>query len=74
MLTEVSLVAAVSLVSAGVVSLALCLIFLLIVYLKGGKDDLIVAAKALREIRDVGVAPAVRAALERRPGRDDGPS
>ena len=54
-------------------SLALCLLFLLVVYLKGGREDLEAAAKALREVRDVGVAPAVRAALERRSKRDIDP-
>jgi hypothetical protein len=51
------------------VSLALCLLFLLVVYLKGGKDDMEAAGRALRHVRDVGIAPAVRAALERRNGR-----
>ena len=54
-----------------VVSFTLCLLFLLVVYLKGGKDDLEVAAKALHKIRDVGPASAVRAAVERRTGSDD---
>ena len=70
--TEI-LVAAV-LAAMPVVGLALCLLFLLVVYLKGGKDDLEAAAKALREVRDVGVAPAIRAALERRSNRNAGSS
>ncbi len=71
---EYPLVLAVVLGLAAVVSLALCLLFLLVVYLKGGKDDLEVAAKALREVRDVGVGPTIRAALERRSNRDAGSS
>jgi hypothetical protein len=70
--TEI-LVAAV-LAAGAVVRLALCLVFLLLAYLKGGKDDLEAAAKALHQIRDVGVAPAIRAALERRSNRDSGSS
>jgi hypothetical protein len=70
--SEVPYLAAAIVVGGAVLSLALCLLFLLVVYLKGGKDDLEVAAKALREVRDVGVAPAVRAALESRNGRDAG--
>ena len=70
--TEI-LVAAV-LAAMPVVGLAFCLLFLLVVYLKGGKDDLEAAAKALREVRDVGVAPAIRAALERRSNRNAGSS
>ena len=68
-MAEVSIIAAAVVAGAGVVSLALCLLFLLVIYLKGGKDDLIAASKALREVRDVGVAPAVRAGLERRSTR-----
>ena len=68
---EVPFIAAAILIGGAVVSLTLCLIFLLVVYLKGGKDDLEVAAKALHKIRDVGLASAVRAALERRTGSDD---
>lgn len=65
-MSEVPFIAAAILVGGAVVSLTLCLLFLLVVYLKGGKDDLEVAAKALHQIRDVGVAPAIRAAFERR--------
>ena len=71
-MSEVPFIAAAILVGGAVVSLTLCLLFLLVVYLKGGREDLEAAAKALREVRDVGVAPAVRAALESRTGRDAG--
>ena len=74
MLPELSVLAALVLAGGAVVSLALCLLFLLVVYLKGGREDLEVAARALREVRDVGVAPAIRAALERRSDRDAGSS
>ena len=74
MLVELSVLAALVLAGGAVVSLALCLLFLLVVYLKGGREDLEAAAKALHQIRDVGVAPAIRAALERRSNRDSGSS
>ena len=52
---------------AGTVTMfSLCLIFLLILYFKGGRRDLEAGAEALHKIRDVGVASAIRAALERR--------
>jgi hypothetical protein len=38
---------------------------------QGGKDDLKAAADALHKVRDVGVGPSLRAALERRAARDD---
>jgi hypothetical protein len=69
---EVPFMAAVVLAGGAVVSLAPCLLFLLDGYLDGGKDDLEAAAKALHEVRHVGVAPAVRAALKSRIGRDAG--
>ena len=68
--TEVSIIAAAVLAGAGVLSLALVLVFLLIIYFKGGKDDLKAAADALHKVRDVGVGPSLRAALERRAARD----
>lgn len=68
---EILILAAAIMSLAAVFSLALCLAFLLIVYLKGGKDDLKVAAEALHKIKDVGVASSIRAALERRSTRDD---
>lgn len=70
--SEVSIIAAAVLAGTAVLSLALILLFLLIVYLKGGKDDLKAAAEALHKVRDVGVGPSIRAALERRGARDDG--
>ncbi|WP_141282918.1 hypothetical protein [Pseudonocardia hydrocarbonoxydans] len=66
-----SLIVAAVLAVSALVSLTLILVFLLVVYLKGGKDDLKVAADALHRVRDVGVGPSVRAALDRRPRRDD---
>ncbi len=69
-LVELPVLAALVLAGGAVLSLALCLLFLLVVYLKGGSDDLEVAAEALHQIRDVGVASAFRAALERRSDRD----
>lgn len=57
-----------------VVVFALCLLFLLVVYLKGGKEDLEAGANAIHKIRDVGLVSAVRAALESRAGRDAGRS
>lgn len=73
---EYPLVLAVVLGLAAVASLALCLLFLLAVYVLSGrkKDHLEAGARALRVVRDVGVAPAVRAALERRSNRDGGSS
>jgi hypothetical protein len=47
-------------------SLFLILAFLLVVYRKGGKDDLKAAAEALHKVRDVGVGPSIRTALEAR--------
>jgi hypothetical protein len=54
------------LVAAGsaVLSLLLVLLFLLIVYFKGGREDMRAAAEALHKVRDVGVGPSVRRALE----------
>lgn len=66
-----SLAVAVIAVSA-VVSLALCLRFLLVVYLKGGKDDLEAAAKALHKIRNVGMGPSIRRAIEAWKSEGDG--
>ena len=46
-------------------SLFLVLLFLLVVYLRGGKDDLKTAADAVHKVRStVGVAAAVRALVE----------
>ncbi|MCH6165323.1 hypothetical protein [Pseudonocardia alaniniphila] len=44
-------------------SLFFVLAFLLVVYLKGGKEDLKVAADAVHKVRSVGVGPAIRAAI-----------
>ena len=68
---EMSLAVAVIAVSA-VVSLALCLLFLLVVYLKGGKDDLEAGAKALHKIRNVGVGPSIRRVIEAWKSKGDG--
>jgi hypothetical protein len=68
---EMSLAVAVIAVSA-VVSLALCLVFLLVVYLKGGKNDLEAAAKALHKIRNVDVGPSIRGAIEAWKSKGDG--
>lgn len=73
-LSEVSIIAVAVLAGAAVLSLALIVLFLLVVYLKGGKNDLKAAAEALHKVRDVGVGPSVRAALERRGARHDGES
>ena len=72
---ELPIYAALVLVSGVVVSLALCLLFLLAIYVLSGrkKDHLEAAARALRDVRDVGVAPAIRAALERQTKRDGAP-
>jgi len=65
-------------VAAGgtVVIFALCLVFLLVIYLASGrnKDHLEAGANAIHKIRDVGVASAVRAALEQRSNRGAGSS
>jgi hypothetical protein len=61
-------------VTGTVVIFTLCLIFLLILYFKGGRRDLQAGAEALHKIRDVGVASAIRAVLERRSNRDAGSS
>lgn len=68
---EISLAVAVIAVSA-VASLALCLAFLLVVYLKGGKNDLEAAAKALHKIRNVGVGQSIRRAIEAWKSKGDG--
>jgi hypothetical protein len=75
-LVELPVLAALVLAGGAVLSLALCLLFLLAVYVLSGrkKDHLEAGAKALREVRNVGVASTVRAALERRPNRDAGSS
>jgi hypothetical protein len=61
--SEISLIVAV-MSAAAVGSLTLCLLFLLVVYLKGDEDDLLTAAKALRKIRSVGVGPSIHRAIE----------
>lgn len=46
-------------------SLLLVLVFLTIVYLRGGRDDLKAAAEAVHKVRStVGVVPAIRAAIQ----------
>jgi len=60
---EISLALVVTAVSA-VVSLVLCLLFLLIVYLKGGKNDLEAGAKALHKILKVRVDPSIHRMIE----------
>lgn len=65
---ELPLLYGLILAGAGVLSLFMILVFLTLVYLKGGKDDLLAAAKAVHQVRDVGVGPAVRKALEKRRG------
>jgi hypothetical protein len=71
LVSEISIVVAAVLAESAVLSLALTLLFLLVIYLKGGKEDLKAAAEALHKVRDVGVGPSIRAALERRGARDD---
>ena len=51
-------------VTGTVVIFTLCLIFLLILYFKGGRRDLQAGAEALHKIRDVGVGIS----YPRRPG------
>lgn len=69
MLLEMSLVAA----GAALVSLLLILMFLLVVYFKGGKEDMKVAAVALHKVRDVGVGPSIRHAIEAWKSKDKSP-
>ena len=73
---ELPVYAALAFTGGVVASLALCLLFLLSVYVLSGrkKDHLEAAAKALRDVRDVGIGPAIRAILERQSNRDAGRS
>lgn len=49
---------------ASVVKLAMCLVFLLVAYSRGGKKDLLAAAKVLYKIRTFGVVPALVRVIE----------
>lgn len=63
-MAEVSFLVALVLAGSALLSLFLILLFLMVVYLRGGKDDLTAAAKALREVRDVGMGASIRHAIE----------
>lgn len=75
-MSELYVVGLAVLAGSTVVIFALRLLFLFAVYVLSGrkKDYLDAAARASRPVRDVGVAAAISAFLERRPNRDAGSS